>query len=44
MELKKLSEHIWYMPFEGDMTIDLGGCSVKLMLTQAPHTDDSTLV
>ena len=30
--------------FEGDMTIDLGGCTVKLMQTLAPHTDDSTLV
>lgn len=30
--------------FEGDMTIDLGGCTVRLILTQAPHTDDSTLV
>ena len=26
------------------MTIDLGGCTVRLILTQAPHTDDSTLV
>ena len=30
--------------FEGDMTIDLGGCTVKLLQTKAPHTDDSTLV
>ena len=30
--------------FAGDITIDLGGCTVKLMQTQAPHTDDSTLV
>ena len=30
--------------YEGDMTIDLGGCTVKLFQTQAPHTDDSTLV
>ena len=30
--------------FEGDMTIDIGGCTVKLLQTQAPHTDDSTLV
>ena len=30
--------------FEGDMTIDLGGCTVKLIQTKAPHTDDSTLV
>ena len=30
--------------FEGDMTIDLGGCTVRLLQTPAPHTDDSTLV
>ena len=30
--------------FEGDMTIDLGGCTVKILQTKAPHTDDSTLV
>ena len=30
--------------FEGDMTINLGGCTVKLIQTKAPHTDDSTLV
>ncbi|MBO4927410.1 MAG: MBL fold metallo-hydrolase [Clostridiales bacterium] len=30
--------------FEGDMTIDLGGCTVKVLMTRAPHTDDSTLV
>ena len=30
--------------FEGDMTIDLGGCTVKVIQTKAPHTDDSTLV
>ena len=30
--------------FEGDMTIDIGGCTVRLLQTQAPHTDDSTLV
>ena len=30
--------------FEGGMTIDLGGCTVKLIRTEAPHTDDSTLV
>ncbi|MBP5655113.1 MAG: MBL fold metallo-hydrolase [Clostridiales bacterium] len=29
---------------EGDISIDLGGCTVKLIQTQAPHTDDSTLV
>ncbi len=30
--------------FEGDMTINLGGCNVNLIQTKAPHTDDSTLV
>lgn len=30
--------------FEGDITIELGGCTVRLLQTRAPHTDDSTLV
>lgn len=30
--------------FEGDMTINIGGCTIRLLQTQAPHTDDSTLV
>ena len=30
--------------FEGDITIDLGGCTVRIMQTEAPHTDDSTIV
>lgn len=30
--------------FEGSMTIDLGGCTVNILQTEAPHTDDSTLV
>ena len=30
--------------FEGDLTIDLGGCTVRIFQTPAPHTDDSTLV
>ena len=30
--------------FDGDMTVDLGGCTVRLLQTPAPHTDDSTLV
>ena len=30
--------------FEGYMTIDLGGCMVNILQTEAPHTDDSTLV
>ena len=30
--------------FEGDIAIDLGGCTVRFLQTIAPHTDDSTLV
>ena len=30
--------------YEGEMTLDLGGCTVKVMESTAPHTDDSTLV
>ncbi len=30
--------------YDGNMEIDLGGCTVKLIRTEAPHTDDSTLV
>ncbi len=30
--------------FSGEMTVDLGGCTVKIMQTEAPHTDDSTVV
>ena len=30
--------------FEGDITINLGGCTVRILQTEAPHTDDSTLV
>ena len=26
------------------ITIDLGGCTVNILQTEAPHTDDSTLV
>ena len=32
------------MIFEGEMTLDLGGCKVKVLQSEAPHTDDSTLV
>ena len=32
------------MIFEGEMTLDLGGCKVQVMQSEAPHTDDSTLV
>ena len=30
--------------FEGSMTIDLGGCTIDILESEAPHTDDSTLV
>ena len=30
--------------FEGGMTVDLGGCTVDILQTKAPHIDDSTLV
>ena len=30
--------------FEGCMSIDLGGCTISILQTEAPHTDDSTLV
>ena len=32
------------MTFSGEITFDLGGCTVKVMQTEAPHTDDSTVV
>ncbi|MBP5451220.1 MAG: MBL fold metallo-hydrolase [Treponema sp.] len=30
--------------FNGEMTLDLGGCRVQVMESEAPHTEDSTLV
>ena len=30
--------------YSGKMKLDLGGCKVTLIQTEAPHTDDSTLV
>ena len=30
--------------YSGEMALDLGGCTVKVVQSQAPHTDDSTLV
>ena len=30
--------------FSGEATVDLGGCRVRIMQTEAPHTDDSTIV
>ena len=30
--------------FSGRMAIDLGNCTVQILETEAPHTDDSTLV
>ena len=32
------------MLFDGEMTLDLGGCTVRITESEAPHTDDSTLV
>ena len=30
--------------FSGEITLDPGGCTVKVMQAEAPHTDDSTIV
>ena len=30
--------------YSGEMTFDLGGCRVRIMESQSPHTDDATLV
>ena len=30
--------------YSGELTLDLGGCTVKVIQVEAPHTDDSTLV
>ena len=30
--------------YSGELTLDLGDCTVKVIQSQAPHTDDSTLV
>ncbi len=30
--------------YSGEMSLDLGDCTVKVIQSQAPHTDDSTLV
>ena len=30
--------------FSGEMTFDLGGCKVRIVESEAPHTEDSTLV
>ncbi|MBR3098339.1 MAG: MBL fold metallo-hydrolase [Clostridia bacterium] len=32
------------MTFSGEMKLDLGGVTVRVMQAEAPHTDDSTLV
>ena len=32
------------MVFSGEMTFDLGGCTVRILQAEAPHTDDSTLI
>ena len=30
--------------FNSEMTLDLGGCKVRVVESEAPHTEDSTLV
>lgn len=30
--------------FSGEMTLDLGGCKVRIIQTESPHTDDATIV
>lgn len=32
------------MIYAGEITLDLGGCAVRVIQTEAPHTDDSTLI
>ena len=32
------------MEFEGSLLLDAGNCPIRLIRTEAPHTDDSTLV
>ncbi|MBR6403358.1 MAG: MBL fold metallo-hydrolase [Eubacterium sp.] len=32
------------MVYSGEMTLDLGGCKVRVVQSEAPHTDDSTLI
>ena len=32
------------MVFTGEITLDPGGCIVRILQTEAPHTDDSTIV
>ncbi|MBO4705517.1 MAG: MBL fold metallo-hydrolase [Spirochaetaceae bacterium] len=32
------------MVFDGELTLDLGGCKVQVMQSESPHTDDATLV
>ncbi len=32
------------MVFSGKAVLELGGCTVKMIQAEAPHTDDSTLV
>ena len=32
------------LTFDGEMRLDPGGCAVRLLAAESPHTDDSTLV
>ena len=41
---KKVVVTLADMLFSGEMTLDLGCCKVQIVESEAPHTDDSTLV
>ncbi len=41
---KKVVVTLADMLFSGEMTLDLGNCKVQVIQSEAPHTDDSTLV
>ncbi|MBO4438969.1 MAG: MBL fold metallo-hydrolase [Spirochaetaceae bacterium] len=41
---KKVVVSLADMLFSGEMTLDLGGCTVRIVESEAPHTEDSTLV
>ena len=32
------------MVISGEMTLDLGGCEVRILQSESPHTDDATLI
>ena len=41
---KKVVVTLADMIYSGEMTLDLGGCKVKIMQVESPHTDDATIV